>query len=244
MATWQNNPGLLQSGQPLFGSGTSGLLGYTPKSIPHYIGPKALPDFSKVADSISTPTSTSTTSPLAMPDVEGYKYAYVPWQWNQDGNRYDQLSFNVWDQTQYPYFPYMPTGGQVIRDGNRQDRILVGFRLVPDGTEGDTTISTTTTTTTPNTKTTPNDYTTTTTAPAQNPYATYVDENPDLSAAYNQYLSEQDSRIVDSWEIHGMQHGVGGMQNYPGVPMAKEQFGHAHWAEYGQYEDRDRYPGK
>jgi len=46
MATWQDNPGLLQSGQPLFGSSTSGLLGYSPKSIPHYIGPKVLPDFS------------------------------------------------------------------------------------------------------------------------------------------------------------------------------------------------------
>jgi len=240
MATWQDNPGLLQSGQPLFGSGTSGLLGYTPKSIPHYIGPSALPDFSRTADSVAT--STSTTNPLSMPDVDGYKYAYVPWEWNQDNNRYDQLSFNVWDQTKYPYFPYMPTGGQVIRDGNRANRILVGFRLVPENTEGDSTITTTTDTTTDTTADTTTD--TTTTAPAQNAYAFYVDKNPDLVAAYAAYLDEQDPSIVDSWEKYGVQFGVGGMQNYPGVAMAKEQFGHSHWEKYGKYEDRQWYPGR
>ena len=104
MATWQDNPGLLQSGQPLFGSGSSGLLGYSPKSIPHYIGPSALPDFSRTADSVAT--STSTTNPLSMPDVDGYKYAYVPWQWNQDNNAYEELAFNVWDQSQYPYLSH------------------------------------------------------------------------------------------------------------------------------------------
>lgn len=240
MATWQDNPGLLQSGQPLFGSGTSGLLGYTPKSIPHYAGPRSLPAFGA-----STATTSSTASPagsLAMPDVDGYKYAYIPWQWSPENSRYEQLAFNVWDQTQYPYFPYMPTGGQVIRDGNRANRILVGFRLVPENTDGDSTITTTTDTTTDTTADTTTD--TTTTAPVQNAYALYVDKNPDLVAAYAAYLDEQDPSIVDSWEKYGVQFGVGGMQNYPGVAMAKEQFGHSHWEKYGKYEDRQWYPGR
>ena len=40
-------------------------------------------------------------SGLPMPDVEGYKYAYRPWQWNQDNNAYEELSYNEYDIDKY-----------------------------------------------------------------------------------------------------------------------------------------------
>ena len=67
-------------------------------------------------------------SGLPMPDVEGYKYAYRPWQWNQDNNAYEELSYNEYDIDKYPYYPYVPTGG---RAPDKNERILAGVRLVP-----------------------------------------------------------------------------------------------------------------
>ena len=68
------------------------------------------------------------TSGLPMPDVEGYKYAYRPYQWNQDNQRYEELAYNEYDIDKYPYYPYVPTGG---RAPDKNERILAGVRLVP-----------------------------------------------------------------------------------------------------------------
>ena len=73
-------------------------------------------------------TQTTYSAGVPMPDVEGYKYAYRPYQWNQDNQRYEELAYNEFDQSKYPYYPYMPTGGKAP---DRNDRILVGVRLVP-----------------------------------------------------------------------------------------------------------------
>ena len=67
-------------------------------------------------------------SGLPMPDVEGYKYAYRPWQWNQDNNAYEELAYDEYDIDKYPYYPYVPTGG---RAPDKNERILAGVRLVP-----------------------------------------------------------------------------------------------------------------
>ena len=63
-----------------------------------------------------------------MPDVEGYKYAYRPWQWNSDNNAYEELAYDEYDINKYPYYPYVPTGG---RAPDKNERILAGVRLVP-----------------------------------------------------------------------------------------------------------------
>ena len=67
-------------------------------------------------------------SGLPMPDVEGYKYAYRPWQWNRDNNAYEELAYDEYDIDKYPYYPYVPTGG---RAPDKNERILAGVRLVP-----------------------------------------------------------------------------------------------------------------
>ena len=74
------------------------------------------------------------TSGLPMPDVEGYKYVYPAYQWNQDQNQYEPLGAMFQDIDKYPYYPYLPsTGGQIRdEDNNRLDRILMGVSLVPD----------------------------------------------------------------------------------------------------------------
>jgi len=69
------------------------------------------------------------TSGLPMPDVEGYKYAYRPYEWHPENNQYEELAYNEFDIDKYPYYPYLPTGG---RAEDRNSRILVGLRLVPE----------------------------------------------------------------------------------------------------------------
>ena len=69
------------------------------------------------------------TSGLPMPDVEGYKYAYRPYEWHPENNQYEELAYNEFDIDKYPYYPYLPTGGQAE---DRNGRILVGLRLVPE----------------------------------------------------------------------------------------------------------------
>ena len=64
-----------------------------------------------------------------MPDVEGYKYAYRPYEWHPENNQYEELAYNEFDIDKYPYYPYLPTGG---RAEDRNSRILVGLRLVPE----------------------------------------------------------------------------------------------------------------
>ena len=190
------------------------------------LGPEAfpasrfLPAMTEEFDPREAPETTYSAG-IPMPDVEGYKYAYRPYQWSQENQGYEELAFDEYDISRYPYYPYLRTGG--MADG--ADRILAGVKLVPDtGQEGISTSSTT--------------GTTTGTTTSGNAYEDYVTRNQDLEDSYNQYLSAQDSNIVDEWELYGIQHGVGGMnENYPGVPMSKAQFGHAHWAQYGQYEE-------
>jgi len=74
------------------------------------------------------------TSGLPMPDVEGYKYVYPAYEWNQDQNQYVRLGAMFQDIDKYPYMPYLPaSGGQMRDDDNREiERILVGVSLVPD----------------------------------------------------------------------------------------------------------------
>jgi hypothetical protein len=72
-----------------------------------------------------------------------------------------------------------------------------------------------------------------------NVFETYVRNNPDLLAAYQQYQGQQKTGVQDFWEPIGIKHNVGGMlSDYPGTEMNMAQFGHAHWAEYGQGEGR------
>ena len=69
------------------------------------------------------------TSGLPMPDVEGYKYVYNAYQWNTDDRRYDPIAAKYHDIDAYPYYPYMPQGGEAV---DKNGRILVGVSLVPD----------------------------------------------------------------------------------------------------------------
>jgi hypothetical protein len=69
------------------------------------------------------------TSGLPMPDVEGYKYVYNAYDWNQDNNAYEPITAKYHNIDEYPYYPYMPQGGEAV---NRNGRILVGISIVPD----------------------------------------------------------------------------------------------------------------
>ena len=86
--------------------------------------PISLPD---VAD---TGTGTRVgTAGLPMPDEEGYKYEYPIYSWggNEDPS-YSYVGSNTADIDEYPYYPYQPTGAPVR---SRNDRVLIGVRLVP-----------------------------------------------------------------------------------------------------------------
>jgi hypothetical protein len=69
------------------------------------------------------------TSGLPMPDVEGYKYVYNAYQWSTDNHVYEPIAAKYHDIDAYPYYPYMPLGGEVE---DKNGRILVGISLVPD----------------------------------------------------------------------------------------------------------------
>ena len=72
-----------------------------------------------------------------------------------------------------------------------------------------------------------------------NQFETYVRNNPDLLAAYDRYKAGQNPNAVDSWEVEGISQGVGGMTaDHPGTQMSMAQFGHTHYAQYGQGEGR------
>jgi hypothetical protein len=74
-------------------------------------------------------TETTFSAGVPMPEVKGYKYAYRPYEWDQGSQSYSELAYNEYDQSKYPYYPYMPSGG---RAPDKNDRILVGVRLVPE----------------------------------------------------------------------------------------------------------------
>jgi len=69
------------------------------------------------------------TSGLPMPDVEGYKYVYNAYQWSPDNRVYEPIAAKYHDIDAYPYYPYMPQGGEAV---DKNGRILVGVSLVPD----------------------------------------------------------------------------------------------------------------
>ena len=90
-----------------------------------------LPAMSGAYDPRADITSTSTISGgLPQPDVEGYKYEYPVFEWG--GNEMPEYAYaghTTADIGEYPYYPYMPYGGEAAR--SRNDRILVGQRLIP-----------------------------------------------------------------------------------------------------------------
>ena len=69
------------------------------------------------------------TSGLPMPDVEGYKYEYPIYSWGgTEDPSYSYVGSNATDIDEYPYYPYQPTGEPVR---SRNNRVLIGVRLVP-----------------------------------------------------------------------------------------------------------------
>jgi hypothetical protein len=69
------------------------------------------------------------TSGLPMPDVEGYKYEYPIYSWGgTEDPSYSYVGSNATDIDEYPYYPYQPTGEPVR---HRNNRVLIGVRLVP-----------------------------------------------------------------------------------------------------------------
>ena len=75
-------------------------------------------------------TTTTYSAGLPQPDVEGYKYEYPVYQWGgRENPEYTYAGHTTADIGEYPYYPYMPYGGEAVR--SRNDRILIGHRLVP-----------------------------------------------------------------------------------------------------------------
>ena len=112
-----------------------GMWGDTPLPRTH-LGPgrfqasRHLPAMSGAYDPRANITATTSrvTSGIPMPDVEGYKYAYRPYEWSRENQAYEELAYNEFDINKYPYYPYLPTGGKA----GDADRILAGVRLVPE----------------------------------------------------------------------------------------------------------------
>jgi hypothetical protein len=74
------------------------------------------------------PSQATYTSGLPMPDVEGYKYEYPIYSYDRDTG-YSYVGSNTADIDKYPYYPYEPMG-EPLR--SRNDRVLIGTRLVPE----------------------------------------------------------------------------------------------------------------
>jgi hypothetical protein len=74
-------------------------------------------------------TETTYSAGLPQPEVEGYKYEYPIYSWggNQDPT-YSYVGSTTADIGEYPYYPYEPTGSPLR---SRNDRVLIGQRLVP-----------------------------------------------------------------------------------------------------------------
>ena len=112
-----------------------GMWGDTPLPRTH-LGPgrfqasKYLPAMDADYDPRAGVTETTYSAGLPQPDVEGYKYEYPVYQWGgQADPRYAYAGHTTADIGEYPYYPYMPYGGEAAR--SRNDRILIGQRLVP-----------------------------------------------------------------------------------------------------------------
>jgi len=86
-----------------------------------------LPSMPEAFDPRAGVTETQYSAGVPMPDVEGYKYAYRPYEWSRELGGYQELAYDEYDISKYPYYPYLPTGGQAAG----AERILAGVRLVP-----------------------------------------------------------------------------------------------------------------
>ena len=91
---------------------------------------KYLPAMDADYDPRAGVTETTYSAGLPQPEVEGYKYEYPVYQWggHEDPN-YTYAGHTTADIGEYPYYPYMPYGGEAAR--SRNDRILIGQRLIP-----------------------------------------------------------------------------------------------------------------
>ena len=195
-----------------------------------------LPGMETDYDPRASVTETSYSAGLPQPDVEGYKYEYPIYSWggNQDPT-YSYVGSTTADINEYPYYPYEPQGAPLR---SRNDRVLIGQRLVPGSSSSSSDSSYTPNYATDNSNNGGRQYITNFPSTG-NTFEDYVTRYPDLDAAYTDYLNTQDSSVVDLWEEPGIEHGVGGMSaNYPGTAMSKAQFGHAHWLNNGQTEGR------
>jgi len=88
-----------------------------------------LPGMPDAFDPRAGVTETTYSAGLPQPDVEGYKYEYPVYSWggNKDP-RYDYVGHTTADIGEYPYYPYEPTGAPLR---SKNDRVLIGQRLVP-----------------------------------------------------------------------------------------------------------------
>ena len=221
-----------------------GMWGDTPVPRTH-LGPgrfqasRHLPAMETAYDPRAGVTETTYSAGLPQPDVEGYTYEYPVYEWGgTDMPEYTYAGHTTADIGEYPYYPYMPYGGEAAR--SRNDRILVGQRLVKKKItdQSDSSSSYTPNYATDSSNNGGRRYITNFPSTG-NTYEDYVTRYPDLDAAYTNYLNTQDSSVVDLWEEPGVRHGVGGMtSNYPGTAMSKAQFGHAHWLNNGKTEGR------
>ena len=88
-----------------------------------------LPGMPEAYDPREGVTETTYSAGLPQPDVEGYKYEYPVYSWggNQDPS-YSYVGHTTADIDEYPYYPYEPTGAPLR---SRNDRVLIGQRLIP-----------------------------------------------------------------------------------------------------------------
>ena len=111
-----------------------GMWGDTPLPRTH-LGPgrfqasRHLPGMAEAYDPRAGVTETTYSAGLPQPDVEGYKYEYPVYSWggNQDPT-YSYVGHTTADIGEYPYYPYEPTGAPLR---SKNDRVLIGQRLVP-----------------------------------------------------------------------------------------------------------------
>ena len=72
------------------------------------------------------------TAGLPMPDVEGYKYVYPRYSWDNNAG-WMQTGYES-DIDKYEYFPYFPgkVGDRRTKDGRVVQHMLVGVQLIPE----------------------------------------------------------------------------------------------------------------
>ena len=95
-----------------------------------YLGPRSGVNPAVIRGDVmdSGPEATQFGGGLPQPDVEGYKYVYPIYSWGgTEDPSYSYVGSNTADRSEYPYYPYEPTG-EPLR--SRNSRILIGHRLV------------------------------------------------------------------------------------------------------------------